>query len=251
MKTTLAGLLFLLSATAMAASVQSPAIASWSERVELAADGGAEVTVRFEPGAASPLLPCALPDPSGAYFLEGGKRVPALIEDRGGAKFVRRPARPGAALSGYGYFSSGMFDPAQAAARNFGDIEVKYQFVNTTGEKIEKFRAELLLPQGMIVNAVADFQPKPGKSDTGDPYWLSKEGGRRAAGIRASALKSGDRSALRFDMKREKRPAGVWMLLLLAAVLYLFGFHDILSEIPRSSKSPQAPPEGGKEGHNG
>jgi hypothetical protein len=251
MKTTLAGLLFLLTAAAASASGRGPAIASWIEKVELAADGGAVVSVRFEPGAARPLLPCALPNPSEAYLLKGGRRVPASIEERGGAKFIKQPTRPGAAPDGYGYSSSGLFDPAQAAARNFGDIEVKYQFANTTGEKIEKFRAELLLPQGMIVNAVADFQPKAGKNDAADPYWLSMDGGRRAAGIRASGLKSGDRAELRFDMKREKRPAGVWVILLLAAVLYLFGFHDILSDTPRSSKAAQAPHEGGKEGHNG
>lgn len=251
MKTALSGLLFMLTATASAASGQGPAIASWDERVELAADGGAGVSVRLEPGAARPLLPCALPNPSGAYLLEGGLRVPASIEERGGAKFIRQPGRPGAAPTGYGYSASGLFDPAQAAARNFGDIEVKYQFVNTTGEKIEKFRAELLLPQGMIVNAVSDFQPKPGKSEAADPYGLSIDDGRRAADIRASGLKSGDRAALRFDMKREKRPAGVWMLLLLAAVLYLFGFHDILSAAPRSAKAAEAPPEGGKGEHNG
>lgn len=201
------------------------------ESVSLETGGGAKVAVELEAKPAGEIMvPCSLPYPRNAFVSDGSLETAVSVEDRGGAKFVKLPAslfeKTGRAL--VRYETENAFDTSEAAVKDFGNIEVKYSFVNGTGEKIDSFETSISLPQGMIVNAVNDYLPKLKKDDARDPFTLSKKAGRRAISLSFAGMKFGDRAALRFSMKAEKRANGVLYIFIIIAIWYLIAFRDVV-----------------------
>ena len=206
-------------------------IASYRESVLLDDKGGAKVLIGLAAELTGEvLIPCSLPNPCNAFISGGTNEAGVSIENRGGAKFLKLS---GAALKNgagieLGYEAGGVFDTSEAAAKDFGNIEFKYSFVNGTGEKIDSFETSISLPPKMIVNTVSEYLPKLKKDDAGDPFSLSKKDGRRAISLKFPNMKFGDRAALRFNMKKEDRPMAVLIIFILLIIWYLITFRDVI-----------------------
>lgn len=226
----IAALVMNLAAGALVPS-HAAGIAGYRESVLLDDKGGAKVLIGLAAELTGEILiPCSLPNPYKAFILDGTNETAVSVESRGGAKFIKlSPADLKGALSvTLGYEAEGVFDTTEAAAKDFGNIEFKYSFVNATGEKIDSFEIAISLPPKMIVNTVGEYLPKLKKDDAGDPFSLSKKDGRRVISLKFPNMKFGDRAALRFNMKKEDRPMAVLIIFILIIIWYLITFRDVI-----------------------
>lgn len=206
-------------------------IAGYRESVLLDDKGGAKISIGLAAELTGEILiPCSLPNPCKAFIAEGTNETAVSVESRGGAKFIKLSP---AALKGgtgvtLGYEAEGVYDTSEAAAKDFGNIEFKYSFVNATGEKIDSFEIAISLPPKMIVNTISEYLPKLKKDDAGDPFSLSKKDGRRVISLKFPNMKFGDRAALRFNMKKEDRPMAILIIFILIIIWYLITFRDVI-----------------------
>jgi len=254
--------IFVIALTLSIASFSPPASAdfrAFSERVELSADGGAVSKISLVgDGAAGAMIPCSFQKASSASLGSGPSETALEIRNRGGANFIIVPAGVVQASAPVELTCkvSDAFDSAEASVTDFGNITGKYSFVNSTGQKIGSFEVTVVMPEGFLVNAVDEYQPKLSKNDPNDPFTLSVIGGRRAITLKCSNLKYGDRASLKWRMKSGKRSWGLLLLFLIAAAWYLVVFRDIIN--PRDhrehghEKDARAKdlPDGGRSGAN-
>ena len=206
-------------------------VSSLRESVVLDGNGGAKTFISIAAGLTGEILiPCSLQNPEKAFIIDGSNETALAIENRGGSKFLKLSPNDlkNGARTELRYEASGVFDTAEALAKDFGNIEMKYAFVNGTGEKIGSFEVSISLPPKMIVNTVNDYLPKLKKDDAGDPFVLAKKEGRRTIGLKFANMKFGDRAQLRFAMKNEKRPAYVWIIFMIITIWYLIMFRDVI-----------------------
>jgi hypothetical protein len=110
----------------------------------------------------------------------------------------------------------------------FGNVDLGYRFVNVTFERIGKFSAELVLPDGYVFNAISGFSPKPKKSGMGMPYTISRRDGKNIGRIAVDNVKLGDEIALTCTFKSGKKSLLLLWALIALAVAYLVFFRDIL-----------------------
>jgi len=215
----------------MAAASNAAGVSSLRESVVLDELGGAKTFISIVADLTGEILiPCSLPNPDKAFIIDGSSETALAIENRGGSKFIKLSPKElkSGVKTDLRYEASGVFDTAEALTKDFGNIEMKYAFVNGTGEKIGSFEVSISLPPQMIVNTVNDYLPKLKKDDASDPFVLSKKDGRRTISLKFANMKFGDRSQLRFAMKNEKRPSYVWIIFMIITIWYLIMFRDVI-----------------------
>ena len=226
-------------APAGGAETVSVAIPSWTETVDLQPDGSARVTARvsFERLAPGHLeLPCSFARTVDTALEIDGPAA-GRIENRAGVNLLAleisgTPA-PDQPLT-ISYLATGVFDPSQAPKTDFGNIEAKYQFVNTVLVPIASFTGVVLLPPGLVVNAVDSYLPKLKKEDPNDPYTFDLVDGRRRMTIVVNAVKPGDRVMLNWRMKSTSRSPWLVLGLLLVSIGWLAAFRDIVAPPPKT-----------------
>lgn len=214
-------------------------ISSWTETVDLQPDGSARVTVQigFERAVPGPLqLPCSFGKLS-SPALEIKGAADGRIEKRAGVNLLVlemsgafAPDQPLTVT----YLATGVFDPAQVTKTDFGNVEGKYQFVNTVLVPIASFTGIVLLPPGLVVNAVDSYQPKLRKEDPNDPYSFDIVEGRRRMRIVVNTVKPGDRVALNWRMKSTSRSPLFMLGLVLLGLGWLIAFREIVAAPPAS-----------------
>ncbi len=127
------------------------------------------------------------------------------------------------------YIASGAFAPAQALKSDYGNVDVKYQFVQLHPAMISSFSAEIVLPSGLQLKAVDEFSPKAKKDDPNEPYVLRQTpDGRKTVRIELGKVVFGQRVSMKWRQYRKDGQYGLFTGLLLAAALYLYFFRDLV-----------------------
>lgn len=210
------------------------AISSWTETVDLQPDGSARVTVQigFERAAPGPLqLPCSFGKLS-SPVLEIKGPANGRVEKKAGVNLLSleltASPSPDQPLT-ITYLATGVFEPDQAVKTDFGNIETKYQFVNTVLVPISSFTGVVLLPPGLVVNNVDSYLPKLKKEDPNDPYTFDLFEGRRRMTIVVNTVKPGDRVMLAWRMKSTTHSPWFIFGIVLVGLGWLLAFRDIIT----------------------
>ena len=235
-------LLILATVTAMADITQ---IASYVETVEYQENGQAQVTIRFtskEPLEKDFLLPCSYKNAENAILVQpvsGTVELPTVagVPLLGVPVSTEIPAFTPIVIT---YTASGAFKPEDAKKKDFGNIDAKYLFVHTVPSLIDSFAVRIILAPGLQFKAVDEYQPKLAKDDPNDPYEYGiTDKGLRSVSLTAQNMKIGDRAMLKWRMCPERRPMGLFIGLILAALAYLVCFQDLI----KKPNTPIAPAE--------
>lgn len=243
-------LVVLLGGTARAAGAEAArpdTLAYFADVLAVDADGDATVSVTAVLGRVSS-MDLLLP-----WQFEGGRghqivRGPALFGPGAGGEasplvdVLGRPhwnllLAPGAAAGDTVVLAAvvpGWYD-REASRREFGVHALARSWINTSRFVMEDFRLGLVLPPGLLVDAVGATTPAYDASRSPQPpYGVGRDGDRGTCEIRAAALAPAGRVGLALEARPVRRgPVPLWAGLVLA-VLYLVFFRDVLKPSPRT-----------------
>jgi len=112
----------------------------------------------------------------------------------------------------------------------FGNYLFSYNFINTCPAKIDRFESSIFLPEGYVVNAVMETNPKAKNNNPEFPYELGRENGKNYFKLKNSKMDIGDYSSMKFRFKSEKKPIILLVFLTLIAAGYLVLFRDLINK---------------------
>jgi len=228
-------LCLLLPGLPWAAAADEPPV-DLRERVEYAADGSARsvlaVTAREE-GIGELRLPCPFARPASCAVASGPSGLVATLGKEGGRPYIqlRMPQPFFASLTlAVEVTATGVFDPAEAATRDYGNITVQHLFVQTMPRLVASYALELVMPPGFVVKEVDEVFPKAKKEDTVPAFGVTlASDGRRILTQTASNLGLGDRRLLRWRICTGGPRWAVIVLFLALAAGWLYFFRDLIA----------------------
>lgn len=239
----------LLGGPARAAGFESArpdTLAYCSDILTVAADGDGIVSVTAVLGRVSSmdlLLPCQYEGGRDHQIVRGpalfapGPRgdVQPLVDVLGRPHWNLRLA-PGAAAGDTVVLTAvvpGWYDP-DASRREFGVHALARSWVNTSRFVMEDFRLGLVLPPGLLVDAVGATTPAYNANRSPQPpYTVGRDGDRGTCEMRAAALAPSGRVALALEARPARRGPVPLIAGLVLAILYLVFFRDVLKPSPR------------------
>lgn len=112
----------------------------------------------------------------------------------------------------------------------FGNVTLEHAFINTTSRRIDRYRGDVMLPEGYVVTSVVSSIPEQTDKDPVAPYEIFEDDGRPGVSIRTGRLGLGDRALITFRCKPAAKSPVLMVALILAATLYLVFFRDVLKE---------------------
>lgn len=115
-------------------------------------------------------------------------------------------------------------------SEEFGNYVIKYRFINTTFDKINKFNSYLVLPIGFVVSTVDETIPKQSEDNPVFPFQIGKIENRNSVQLLNSNMKLGDQAFIKLQIKHEKKSPVVFIIFSLFAIGYLYLFRDLISK---------------------
>ncbi|MBP1655935.1 MAG: hypothetical protein H6Q31_536 [Bacteroidetes bacterium] len=112
----------------------------------------------------------------------------------------------------------------------FGNVTVEHTFRNTTSRRIDRYRGDVILPEGYVVTSVVSSIPEQTEKDPVAPYEILEDSGRSGVSIRTAKLGLGDGALITFRCKPAAKSPILLVALILAGTLYLMFFRDVLKE---------------------
>lgn len=118
---------------------------------------------------------------------------------------------------------------ADAARKPFGEYGLASGFVNYSRFVLRDFRQNLVLPPGMVVHSVSRVFPEyDAKKNPRPPFHFASRGDRVQAGITVRDLGPADPVRLELNIRPARRGRVPLVLGLIAAILYLIFYRDVL-----------------------
>lgn len=115
-------------------------------------------------------------------------------------------------------------------SEEFGNYVIKYRFINTTFDKINKFNSYLVLPIGFVVSTVDETIPKQSEDNQVFHFQIGKIENRNSVQLLNSNMKLGDQAFIKLQIKHEKKSPVVFIIFSLFAIGYLYLFRDLISK---------------------
>ena len=242
-------LVVLLGGTAHAAGLEDArpdTLVYLADVLAVDADGDATVSVTTVLGRVSSmdlLLPCRYEGGRGHQIVRGPAQfgpgpqgdVQPVIDVLGQPHWNLRLV-PGAAAGDTVELEAvapGWYDP-QGSRRQFGAHAFARSWVNTSRFVVGEFRLGLVLPPGMLVDAVGATTPAYNANRSPQPpYSVGRDGDRGTCEIRAESVVPTDRVALAMEARPARRGPVPLIAGLVLAALYLAFFRDVLKPSPR------------------
>ncbi|HNV72534.1 MAG TPA: hypothetical protein PKO06_22685 [Candidatus Ozemobacteraceae bacterium] len=228
--------------TAWAGGSSDSCWSAYRERIEMKPDGSALVKIQARLEGARPanlVIPVTVGKyGSGRLLSPQSLELPGEI--LGGTTVVRVDLRAypdelkDVTLE---YVATGVFDPQQSRKTDYGNVVGTYKYMQLQPCMISSYTAELLLPEGMQLKAVDEFLPKVKKDDPHDPYAVRQTNdGRQMIVIEVNHLAFGQQIVLKWRQYRKDGQYGLFVGVLLLAVLYLVFFRDLISTTQETQK---------------
>ncbi len=122
------------------------------------------------------------------------------------------------------------FDRTKLKKEAYGNYRLSRRFVQTAESEIASFERTILLPQGFVVSSVDESIPQYTEKDSKSPFTIAMIADRHALTISAKKMKMGDVAMVSMRVKEEGRSSVLFGTLMLAGLLYLVFFRDVLKE---------------------
>jgi hypothetical protein len=136
-------------------------------------------------------------------------------------------------------------DTAKAVEGESRFKTIAHRFMNSTRFPVERYRLEVLLPEGYVVHTVPEALPKAKAKETTSRVRLIEKDGRQGAVLEMAGLRLGDATSMRIEYEPAKKSLAVLWFGLLLSVLYLMFFRDVL----RPKSTTHEAEEHGKHSH--
>ena len=211
-------------------------IQQYSTRLVLADDGSAQATASVALSgkpAESVEIPVALK--ASGFHLQSGPPGLQLETCAGG---VRATLPAGGALRfTFSFDAAGILMPEQVEeghkpAYPSSSRLVRHAFVNTGATPILDYSLEAALPPDYRFQAIKQQSPKMGETEVEPRVRLDKVEGRQTARLHATSLKQGGSAAMLLEAVPTRR-SPLWLAAsVLAIILYLFSFRDLVAARP-------------------
>ncbi len=119
-------------------------------------------------------------------------------------------------------------DAAKAAEPATRFKAFAHRFMNGTNLPVERYRLEVMFPQGYVVHNVPEALPKAKGRETVSRVRLIEKDGLQGAALEIAGLKLGDVTSMRIEYEPAQKSLAVFWFGLLLSVLYLVFFRDVL-----------------------
>ena len=211
--------------SAAAGKIDLP-IAAWGEvRDFTVEEAPADAKVDMVAKGANPHLSVTLPAAAEPVSLRYSATIPA-------PKPPARDARGGDAAK-----------PATEDATRFKTFT--HRFMNDTNLPVERYRLEVMFPDGYVVHNVPEALPKARGKETVSRVSLMERDGLQGAALEIAGLKLGDTTSMRIEYEPAQKSLAVFWFGLLLSVLYLVFFRDVL----RAKSAPNTAERHARDSH--
>lgn len=231
-------LLFLQSALAAATRIESYTI-----QLQALTQGGGKAVVALTLTGCTPgslVLPLGFPFPEQLRLEEAPAGVKLGLGPRNGVTSLHLlfpEEMPAQASLRFSFALKEVFQvihlaPGEKSLLPRGSRIFHHAFVNTQQATIGTYRMELLLPEGLMVQAVREQLPKPKKTEVLPRVYLAKSAGFQTAALQFTELHQGDDTSMVIELVPSRRSFGWLIGGLLLGGLYLFKFRDLIAKRP-------------------
>ncbi len=222
--------------TVLANEVVPDTLDYYEEMVTVQADGSALVKITAVTGDGSGQalrFPFAFEDGEDFQVVSGSVEIDGPTVMHRGHRLLGVRFLPGAMAADTIAVTAvvpGVFD-RESAALEFGEFALNRSFVNTSDLVMRNFHLSVDLPEGMLVHAVRKVHPAYNpKQSPKPPFHISRLGSRGRAELYIDLLPPAANVEMDLSIRPVRRGLLPLVLGLIAAVLYLVFFRDVLKK---------------------
>ncbi len=136
------------------------------------------------------------------------------------------------------FMTSEFVDWSRIKRGAFGNYVFAHRFVHTEHTDIAHYSSEIILPPGFVVNSIVESNPRFTESDPKAPYEVGMVQKRHSITLTRKNMKIGDVAMISIRVKKPERSPFLLGAIVLAGILYLVLYRDIVTKRPSRESAP-------------
>jgi hypothetical protein len=121
-----------------------------------------------------------------------------------------------------------LFNFSKEKVADFGNYTFRYRFTNTMLAEINNYSSEVILPYGYVITSIDETIPRQTEDNPVSPFQVTNNEKKNSLIIKVPKLKIGEQAFIKMQIKSDKKSMFLLISLVLAGILYLYFFRDLV-----------------------